>query len=167
MRIIEATSSRDFDCAAQLMREFLEWTRTRFREMPEVVDSYYDLDAWESELAALGTHYTRPDGGVLLAMDGDAAVGCVALIRFDETICEMKRLYVSDSNHRRGAGHALCSGLLDLGRELGFRHMRLETGDLQVEAQSLYHSIGFYEIAAYRPHPKHLLDHMICMERQL
>ncbi|MBT8442056.1 MAG: GNAT family N-acetyltransferase, partial [Gammaproteobacteria bacterium] len=162
MRIVEATSPEDFDRAADLMREFLEWTRVRFRDMPEVVDAYYDLDAWERELNNLGSHYTGANGSVLLAMDGDDPVGCVALIRFDESICEMKRLYVSDRNHRGGVGRTLCAALLDRGRELGFRRMRLETGDLQVEAQALYRSLGFRDIDPYRYHPQHLIDHMIC-----
>lgn len=167
MRIVEARSPKDFVRAADLMREFLEWTRVRFQDMPEVVDAYYDLDAWERELKDLDSHYAGPDGAVLLAIDGDDAVGCVALNRFDEAICEMKRLYVSDRNHRGGVGRALCAALLDRGRELGFRCMRLETGDLQVEAQALYRSLGFRDIDPYRHHPQHLIDHMICMELQL
>ena len=167
MRIGEAKSPEDFERAADLMREFLEWTRSRFRDMPEVVDAYYDLDAWERELNDLGSHYSGTDGTVLLAMDDDDPVGCVALIRFDESICEMKRLYVSDRSHRGGVGRALCTALLDRGRELGFRRMRLETGDLQVEAQALYRSLGFRDIDPYRYHPQHLIDHMICMELEL
>lgn len=167
MRIVEARTSKDFARAADLMREFLEWTRVRFRDMPEVVDAYYDLDAWEQELDGLGAHYSSPDGAVLLAMNAGDPVGCVALIRFDETICEMKRLFVSDRNHRGGVGRALCAALLDRGRELGFGHMRLETGDLQIEAQALYRSLGFRDIDPYRYHPQHLIDHMICMELEL
>jgi hypothetical protein len=45
--------------------------------------------------------------------------------------------------------------------------MRLETGDLQIEAQALYRSLGFRDIEPYRTHPQHLLDHLVCMELEL
>ncbi|MFW2404685.1 MAG: GNAT family N-acetyltransferase [Gammaproteobacteria bacterium] len=167
MRIVQAKSPKDLERAANLMRDFLEWTRIRFRDMPEVVDSYYDPNAWERELNGLDAHYSGSDGVVLLAMDEGEPVGCVALIRFDATICEMKRLFVRDRNHRGGFGRALCMALLDRARELGFQHMRLETGDLQIEAQALYRSLGFRHIDPYRHHPQHLIDHMICMELEL
>ena len=167
MRIVEASQPKDFEHTADLMREFLEWTRVRFRDMPEVVDAYYDLAAWERELNGLDRHYAKPDGALLLATDDDDPIGCVALIRFDEAICEMKRLFVSDRSQRRGVGRALCTSLLRRGRELGFRYMRLETGDLQIEAQALYRSLGFRDIDPYRYHPQYLIDHMICMEIEL
>ena len=167
MQIIEATTTDQLRQAANLMREFLAWTRIRFDEMPEIVAAYYDMDAWEYELDDLGGQYHRPDGGLLLALDNNEPLGCVALRRFDADICEMKRLYVGSNAQRRGVGRALCLALLDLGRELGFDRMRLETGDLQAEAQELYRSLGFRDIAPYRTHPDFLLDHMICMERTL
>jgi GNAT superfamily N-acetyltransferase len=165
MRIVEATTTDQLTQAADLMREFLAWTRIRFDAMPEIVTAYYDMDAWERELDDLGREYYRPDGGLLLALDNEAAIGCVALRRFDADICEMKRLFVTSDAQRRGAGRALCLALFDLGRELGFSRMRLETGDLQAEAHALYRSLGFRDIAPYRTHPGFLLDHMICMER--
>jgi putative acetyltransferase len=167
MQIVEPTTAEQLQRAADLMREFLAWTRVRFDAMPEIVSAYYDMDAWERELDDLGSEYRRPDGGLLLALDNEAAIGCVALRRFDADVCEMKRLFVTSNTHRRGAGRALCLALFDLGRELGFTQMRLETGDLQVEAQTLYRSLGFRDRPPYRSHPDFLLDHMICMERAL
>jgi ribosomal protein S18 acetylase RimI-like enzyme len=167
MRISEAASEIEFEQAASLMREFMSWTRTRFNEMPEVVAAYYDSDAWERELADLGNQYARPNGGVLLAFDGSDAVGCIALKRHSTTICEMKRLFVHEHTQRKGLGRALCASVISLGRSLNYEFMRLETGDLQTEAQALYRSLGFYEIATYNLHPSHLVQHMICMERAL
>ncbi len=167
MQIVESTTTDQLQCAADLMRDFLAWTRIRFDAMPEIVAAYYDMDAWERELDDLGSEYRRPDGGLLLALEEDEAIGCVALRRFDTDICEMKRLFVTSTTHRRGVGRALCLALFDLGQELGFTRMRLETGDLQVEAQALYRSLGFHDIPPYRAHPTFLLDHMICMERSL
>ena len=167
MQIVEPTTTDQLQRAADLMRDFLAWTQVRFDAMPDIVAAYYDMDAWERELDDLGSEYCRPDGGLLLALDEDEAIGCVALRRFDADICEMKRLFVTSNTHRRGVGRALCLALFDLGQELGFTRMRLETGDLQVEAQTLYRSLGFYDIPPYRAHPAFLLDHMICMERSL
>ena len=167
MQIMEPTTTDQLQRAADLMRDFLAWTRIRFDAMPEIVAAYYDMDAWERELDHLASEYRRPDGGLLLALDKDKAIGCVALRRCDADACEMKRLFVTSTTHRRGVGRALCLALFDLGRELGFTRMRLETGDLQVEAQALYRSLGFLDIPPYRAHPDFLLEHMICLERSL
>jgi len=167
MQIFEPTTAEQLQDTASLMREFLQWTHIRFADMPEVVAGYYDMEAWNRELDNLSAEYQRPDGGLLLAIAEHAAIGCVALRRFDDEICEMKRLFVSPNGHRRGTGRALCMALFEMGRELGYSHMRLETGDLQTEAQTLYRKLGFAEIPPYRTHPEFLLDHMVCMERAL
>ena len=61
----------------------------------------------------------------------------------------------------------LAEALIDLARERGFRTMRLETGDLQTEAQSLYRSLGFRRIEPYHDCPEELRRYLVFMERSL
>ena len=49
---------------------------------------------FEDEMSNLAREYGPPGGAFLLAEDDDGVVGCVALRKFAETVCEMKRLYV-------------------------------------------------------------------------
>jgi ribosomal protein S18 acetylase RimI-like enzyme len=84
--------------------------------------------------------------------------------KIDADICEMKRLYVRERYQKFGVARSLCEHLLRSAKNDGFHRMRLETGDEQWEAQSLYRSMGFYEIDAYHTHPPELLRRMVCME---
>jgi ribosomal protein S18 acetylase RimI-like enzyme len=63
----------------------------------------------------------------------------------------MKRMYVDPAFHRRGVGRALAERLIEAARASGYARMLLDTGFLQVEAQGLYRSLGFVEIAPYYP----------------
>jgi N-acetylglutamate synthase-like GNAT family acetyltransferase len=58
--------------------------------------SFQDLDR---ELATLETFYEQ----ILVAREDQNAAGCVALRRIDDTICEMKRLYVRPDFRGHGA----------------------------------------------------------------
>jgi hypothetical protein len=52
----------------------------------------------------------------------------------------------------------------DLARRRGFSTMRLDTGDLQTEAQALYTSLGFVPIPPYYECPDRLRKHLVFME---
>jgi GNAT superfamily N-acetyltransferase len=166
-RILEAESLHEFQLAVPLMREFLAWVRTRYRDTPVIIDSYYDAAAWETELGSLRQLYSRPSGVLLLSINADQPAGCVGMRKIDADICEMKRLYVREQYQKFGVGRNLCEHLLRYAEKNGFHRMRLETGDQQSEAQSLYRSLGFYEIDAYHTHPPELLRRVVCMELAL
>lgn len=163
-RIVEATTVEEFEQAAPLMREFVVWLRARYRETPKMIDTYYDAAAWENELRSLQEQYSAPNGALLLAVNADQQAGCVAMRKLDDGICEMKRLYVRAPFHKFGIGRSLCEHLLGCARDRGFHRMRLETGDEQVEAQTLYRSMGFHDIGPYHAHPVELLRRMVFME---
>jgi ribosomal protein S18 acetylase RimI-like enzyme len=86
-------------------------------------------------------------------MEKGAAVGCVALRRLDGETCEMKRLYVKPHFRRAGVARALAQDLLAEARRMGYRRMRLDTLPMMGEAQRLYRSMGFREIAPYYQNP--------------
>lgn len=167
MKIIEAHSATELAAAKGLMREFLAWVRIRYRDWPEIVAAYYDMEEWERELGNLAAEYRPPDGCVLLALIDDEPAGCVAMKRVDPATCEMKRLFIHDRYQGAGAGRTLCNALLDAARARRYARMRLETGDQQLEAQALYRSLGFYEIEPYHPHQELMLAHLVSMEATL
>jgi ribosomal protein S18 acetylase RimI-like enzyme len=71
----------------------------------------------------------------------------------DESICEMKRLFVPPESRGKGYGRLLASELVRQARQIGYKSMRLDTVDWMKEAISLYRSLGFEEIEAYRYNP--------------
>lgn len=108
--------------------------------------SFQDLDR---ELATLGEFYEQ----ILVALDNERTAGCVALRHIDDTACEMKRLYVRPEFRGRNLGRKLAEGIIEVARQHGYAHMRLDTLPTMTAAIPLYQSLGFVEIAPYRFNP--------------
>ena len=142
IEVSSATTARDLDEVRRLVREFVVWHRERNVDDIDLIDAYFD-EAFERELRDLPGEYAPPGGELLLAWDGDEAVGCVAIRRIDAETCEMKRMFVRAEATGRGAGRALANEIIDRARDAGYRWMQLDTSRRQVEAIALYRSLGF------------------------
>ena len=108
--------------------------------------SFQDLDY---ELSTLNTFYEL----ILLARDEDRVVGCVALRRIDDEICEMKRLYVRPAFRGLNLGRELATRIIDAARHRAYKRMRLDTLPTMTAAIPLYRALGFVEIEPYRFNP--------------
>jgi GNAT superfamily N-acetyltransferase len=110
------------------------------------------FQGFAEELARLPGEYARPAGRLILAFDGEHAVGCGALRRIDDRVCEMKRVYLP-SVRGSGAGRLLIDTLIEMAHEIGYERMRLDTLRSMTRAKAIYSSLGFKEIAPYRANP--------------
>ena len=122
------------------------------------------FQGFDEELAGMPGKYAAPEGQLLLARHGGQIAGCVALQPIDARTCEMKRLYVKPEFRGLGVGRALANAIVEAGRAIGYRRMRLDTLTTMPEAIGLYRSLGFVEIPAYRYNP---LDGAVYMELHL
>ena len=163
----DAITPSQLDAVRTLMRAFIAWHRERHTQDLALIDSYFDAEAFEAELAGLPGIYTPPSGRLLLAsVDGEAA-GCVALRKIEPSVCEMKRMFVYPCFHGRGVGLALAQRLIEHARAAGYERMRLDTSIRQAEATGLYRRLGFREVAPYYDLTDELRNWLIFMELTL
>jgi putative acetyltransferase len=149
IRVIDADGGEDIAAAKAL---FLAYAAT--------LDFSLCFQGFDEELAGLPGAYARPQGRLLLAKEGAAVAGVVALRSLapeaGETseICEMKRLYVDPAFRGRKIGEALVDCVIAEARLAGYRLMRLDTlPDRMAAAVALYRARGFRPIAAYYDRP--------------
>jgi len=131
----------------------LEDVRTLFREYAALVAEALCFQDFDRELAALPGEYASPHGALLLARDGPAAAGCVALRRLDGATGEMKRMYVRDAYRGTGLGRRLALAALEQAKQRGFRRLVLDTLPRLAPAIALYRNLGFRDCPPYLAAP--------------
>jgi putative acetyltransferase len=111
------------------------------------------FQGFAEELASLPGNYARPAGRLLLASSEASVLVVVAMRPLSNTDCEMKRLYVRSAGRGAGLGRQLTEALIREARLEGYKRLLLDTLPTMAEAQTLYRSMGFVEIAAYCDNP--------------
>ena len=142
LQIVEARSAAD---AAEAKRLFEQYAAS--------LDFDLCFQDFESELRRFPGEYAPPSGRLFLARVDARAVGCVGLRRFDDGICELKRLYVLPAYQGRRAGRRLTQAAIAAARQIGYAAMRLDTLPSMTQANALYGSLGFKRVNAYRHNP--------------
>ena len=142
LRIAQARSASDITVARDLLLEYQALLRVDL--------SFQDF---EKEVRDLPGDYAPPGGRLLLAVNDDIPVGCVALRGAGSNRSEMKRLFVRPAARGLGIAKSLVSRLLDEARAIGYSEIVLDTLPSMTEAQRLYEHFGFRDIPPYRPNP--------------
>jgi putative acetyltransferase len=141
--IVLAQSPTQIDSVREL---FLEYARS--------LSFNLCFQSFEQELAGLPGDYTPPEGRLLLLARANEAAGCAALHKIDNEVCEMKRLYLRPQFRGMGLGKMLAENIIADAREIGYKRLRLDTVESNMTiAVAMYRSMGFREIAPYRPNP--------------
>lgn len=127
--------------------------RTLLEEYAASLSFDLGFQGFAEELAGLPGDYAPPRRRLLLALDGDSAVGCVALRPVDARTAELKRLYVRPGARGSGAGRRLTEAAVAAAREAGYERVVLDTVPGMEAAQALYRSLGFADTPPYRFNP--------------
>ena len=140
--ILEAKTPDDFRSA-----------RALFEQYAQSLGFDLGFQDFAAELQSLPGEYASSQGCIILAKHNNRIVGCVALRKWDETISEMKRLYVIPEARGNGIGRKLAEEVILRAKEMGYKRMRLDTLASMEAANRLYSSLGFRPITPYRYNP--------------
>jgi GNAT superfamily N-acetyltransferase len=167
MIIRTATSKDDYRQVAALMRAFLDWHGERHAADRQIVETYFDPQAFSKELDNLPGEFAEPRGRLLVAEEDGRIAGCVALRDLGGGACEMKRMFVYPEFHGRGVGQLLGRAIISEAKAIGYCKMLLDTGPAQREAQALYRKLGFKDVELYYDLSAELRNWLVFMERDL
>lgn len=124
----------------------LEEVKDLFREYSKMPGAEKCFMTFEKELENLPGEYARPQGRILSACIGDDMIGCVALKRVDDCVCEIKRLFVKEKWRKKGAGVLLLNSVLAEALEEQYEKVILETLPIMNDAIMVYKRSGFTEM---------------------
>ncbi len=116
-----------------------------FEELAERFDAGFDPALG---IPATAEEMTPPRGFFVVALRKSEPVGCGGL-KCHADFGEIKRMWVGASARGLGIGRRMLGRLEDLARERQLPVIRLETNKALTEAQSLYRSSGYREVAAF------------------
>ena len=102
---------------------------------------------------------------VIVAYEDEKAAGCGAIKEFDKGAMEVKRMYVSPQNRKKGIASMILSELEKWASELSASKCILETGKRQYEAVGLYKKSGYQLIPNYGQYAG--VENSLCFEKEL
>lgn len=136
-----------------------------FQSLVKKLDA--DLKIRDGEEHVFYAQYNKTDAikHVIVAYDGEEAVGCGAIKEFSEDTMEVKRMYVEENKRGKGIASTILKELEQWALELKYRKCILETGNKQFEALSLYPKSGYHLIPNYAQYVG--VDNSVCFEKEL
>jgi len=133
--------------------EHLDDVRKLFIEYQKSLGIDLCFQNYDEELKSLPGKYAQPDGRLYLITIEEEIAGCIALRRFDETRCEMKRLYIRPKYRGHHCGQILVDKVIQEAKMIGYEEMVLDTLSSLTSAVSLYKRNGFIEVDSYYDNP--------------
>lgn len=152
-----------YDFLEEICTLFAEYTDFLIKNDTEFAE-YLQIQNYDAELQNLNTKYGLPAGRLYLAYYGDELAGCIGLKKIDVDNCEMKRLYVRPQFRGKHVGRMLAEKIIHDAREIGYKHMLLDTLPFLQSAVFMYKKLGFYETDSYNDSP---MDTSIYMKLDL
>jgi putative acetyltransferase len=134
-----------------------------FRELVRLLD--LELAERDGDEHAYYAQFNKIDkiSQVVVAYEGDQAVGCGAFKKFSRGAAEIKRMYIREQARGRGIAGLILDELERWARELNYTECVLETGLKQPEAIALYRKKGYHTIPNYGQYEG--MENSVCMRK--
>lgn len=131
---------------------FKEYTDMLIEGDPKFKE-YLELQNYDAELENLEYKYGHSFGRLYVVYYNETLAGCIGLRKIDNSICELKRLYIKPQFRKNGIGDYLIKKIIADAKEIGYSKMRLDTLPFLTGAERLYRKNGFYDIPCYNNSP--------------
>ena len=141
-------------------------TNVDFLRLINDLDSF--LESRHKEEHAFCKQYNRPESirfVVLVYDESGNAVGCGAIRSYLPDVMEIKRMFVSPYERKRGVAQMILHELENWAAELGAKKCILETGTKLSEAIRLYERFGYNQIPNYGQYKD--VEGSLCFEKFL
>jgi len=102
---------------------------------------------------------------VLIACDGDTAIGCAGLKPYSGNDAEIKRVWVEPAYRKNHIAQEMMSLLEKKAKENGFSRLILQTREIMTGAVRLYGKLGYHRIPNYPPYDS--LEGAVCFAKEL
>ena len=132
-----------------------------------MLDDYLNQAAGGEEERSEYVQYNQLDDiyDVIVAYEGEKAIGAVSFKKYDETTAELKRFFVREEYRGQGIAKELLRLIEKKARQVGYTDMLLETGKILVSATELYRKTGYEVIANYGQYEN--MENSVCMKKCL
>ncbi len=149
LKIYPAETDEDLELVKGLLEEYI----TSWVEFDGPVHDEKEVEKARGQIENLFNYFGPPDGCLLFARYSEAVAGCVALEKLNDSVCQMKRLYVKPEFRGLKIGRELAERVIEQARRMGYEQMRIHTITALERANRLYKSLGFTEISPYEDTP--------------
>lgn len=118
-----------------------------FQVSQDVIKGYDNF----SDLDDIETNYFLDRGIFLVLVDDNKIVGSGGIKRFNNEICELKRMRSLKEYRSQGAAKNMSNMLFDFAKKTGYKKMRLDliSKEKQAKAIKFYRKLGFDNIERY------------------
>lgn len=153
LKIVFANTDEHYQQAAALFNEYAQWLGIDL-----------GFQHFEEELLSLRKVYAAPKGCIILLQENEQAFGCIALRPINETIAEVKRLYIKPMFRNIGAAARLLAILEEYASSQKYKSLKLDTLRSMLPAMAFYKKYGYQETSPYYNNPN---ENAVYFEKQL
>src|SRR5690242_15892641 len=112
LTVAQVVTDQQIRQGQELLKEYFEFLRTDVDKDVADLNDVPPVAGYQEEIDGLPGKFGPPDGRFLLADYEGEAAGCVALYKFSEGVCEVKRLWTRPKFRGKQVGRALMETLI-------------------------------------------------------
>ena len=152
------------------MQMSFRWTDGNNRDFQRfylITEEYYNqlVGGAENRKAFAPFNISESISDVLIAYDGNTAIGCAGLKRYSGNDAEIKRVWVEPAYRRYHIAQEMMGLLKKKAKENGFTRLILQTREIMAEAIHLYEKLGYSRIRNYPPYDR--MEGAVCFAKDL